>query len=111
MLLAKSSSAILSLLAKPRCLRIFHPILARRGFSASLVRYSFEMETVDTSKRLSKLRELMKEHKVDLYGNAGHAAVYGILLTIPLVVPSEDSHKSEFIAPCDARRGKVNEDT
>jgi Xaa-Pro aminopeptidase len=45
------------------------------------------METVDTSKRLAQLRELMKEHKVDVY-----------------IVPSEDSHQSEYIAPCDARR-------
>ena len=26
-------------------------------------------------------------------------------LTCPLVVPSEDSHQSEYIAACDARRG------
>ncbi|KAI9760184.1 MAG: hypothetical protein M4579_001799 [Chaenotheca gracillima] len=45
------------------------------------------METVDTSKRLSHLRTLMKENKVDVY-----------------IVPSEDSHQSEYIAPCDARR-------
>lgn len=25
----------------------------------------------------------------------------------PLVVPSEDSHQSEYIAPCDARRGEL----
>lgn len=45
------------------------------------------METVDTSKRLAQLRALMKEQKVDVY-----------------IVPSEDSHQSEYIAPCDARR-------
>ncbi|KAI9721538.1 MAG: hypothetical protein M1812_002300 [Candelaria pacifica] len=45
------------------------------------------METVDTTKRLAHLRELMKENEVDIY-----------------VVPSEDSHQSEYIAPCDARR-------
>ncbi|KAI9700392.1 MAG: hypothetical protein M1836_002407 [Candelina mexicana] len=45
------------------------------------------METVDTTKRLAHLRELMKENKVEVY-----------------IVPSEDSHQSEYIAPCDARR-------
>lgn len=45
------------------------------------------MGAVDTSKRLSSLRQLMQEHKVDVY-----------------IVPSEDSHQSEYIAPCDGRR-------
>ncbi|EEH23295.2 hypothetical protein PABG_05506 [Paracoccidioides brasiliensis Pb03] len=45
------------------------------------------METVDTSQRLARLRELMKERNVDVY-----------------LVPSEDSHQSEYIAPCDGRR-------
>lgn len=49
------------------------------------------METVDTTERLSKLRDLMKEHKLDVY-----------------VVPSEDSHQSEYIAPCDARRAHIS---
>jgi len=49
------------------------------------------METVDTTKRLSQLRDLMKEHKVDVY-----------------IVPSEDSHQSEYIAPCDARREHIS---
>ena len=48
------------------------------------------METVDTSQRLTQLRELMKKHKVDVY-----------------IVPSEDSHQSEYIAPCDARREHI----
>ncbi|KAI1106329.1 aminopeptidase-like protein [Jackrogersella minutella] len=46
-----------------------------------------EMEKVDTSARLARLRELMSENNVDVY-----------------IVPSEDSHASEYIAPCDARR-------
>ncbi|KAI9829624.1 MAG: hypothetical protein M1826_005514 [Phylliscum demangeonii] len=46
------------------------------------------MEIVNTSKRLEQLRSLMTEKKIDIY-----------------VVPSEDSHQSEYIAPCDARRG------
>ncbi|KAF2166353.1 hypothetical protein M409DRAFT_66797 [Zasmidium cellare ATCC 36951] len=45
------------------------------------------MDKVDTSSRLKHLRELMTLHKVDIY-----------------IVPSEDAHSSEYIAPCDARR-------
>ncbi|KAJ5833519.1 hypothetical protein N7474_001830 [Penicillium riverlandense] len=45
------------------------------------------MGTVDTTDRLTRLRKLMQENKVDVY-----------------IVPSEDSHQSEYIAPCDARR-------
>lgn len=45
------------------------------------------MTTVNTSARLAALRSLMKERKVDIY-----------------VVPSEDSHGSEYIAECDGRR-------
>ncbi|KAF1985912.1 putative Xaa-Pro aminopeptidase P [Aulographum hederae CBS 113979] len=45
------------------------------------------MEKVNTTERLSKLRHLMKENSVDIY-----------------IVPSEDSHQSEYIAPCDGRR-------
>ncbi|ROT40160.1 metallopeptidase family M24 [Sodiomyces alkalinus F11] len=45
------------------------------------------MERVETSARLTKLRELMRSQHVDIY-----------------VIPSEDSHASEYIAACDARR-------
>lgn len=62
-----------------------------RSFSISSRLRTVEMETVDTSERLSKLRELMKEHKLDVY-----------------IVPSEDSHQSEYIAPCDARRAHIS---
>lgn len=48
---------------------------------------SDEMTTVDTTQRLLKLRKLMKERNVDVY-----------------IVPSEDSHSSEYIAACDGRR-------
>ncbi|RVX68112.1 putative Xaa-Pro aminopeptidase P [Exophiala mesophila] len=58
-----------------------------RSFSSSCSLQSLEMETVDTSKRLSQLRDLMRKHELDVY-----------------IVPSEDSHQSEYIAPCDARR-------
>ncbi|KAK2749845.1 hypothetical protein FQN57_005259 [Myotisia sp. PD_48] len=46
---------------------------------------------VDTSLRLARLRELMTQHKVDVY-----------------IVPSEDSHQSEYLAPCDARRAYIS---
>lgn len=49
---------------------------------------ALDMQTVDTTERLKALRGLMRAARVDLY-----------------VVPSEDSHQSEYIAPCDARRG------
>ncbi|TVY83609.1 putative Xaa-Pro aminopeptidase P [Lachnellula suecica] len=42
---------------------------------------------VNTTERISQLRELMKKSKIDIY-----------------IVPTEDSHASEYIAPCDARR-------
>ncbi|KAI0542396.1 peptidase M24, structural domain-containing protein [Xylaria digitata] len=49
------------------------------------------MAKVDTTERLTRLRNLMKERKVDVY-----------------IVPSEDSHNSEYIAPCDARRAFIS---
>ncbi|KAF4629914.1 hypothetical protein G7Y89_g8232 [Cudoniella acicularis] len=49
------------------------------------------MEKVNTTERLTRLRELMKQHKLDIY-----------------IVPSEDSHASEYIAPCDARREYIS---
>ncbi|TAQ84154.1 hypothetical protein B7494_g7528 [Chlorociboria aeruginascens] len=49
------------------------------------------MDKVDSSGRLSQLRQLMKENKVDVY-----------------IIPSEDSHSSEYIAPCDARREYIS---
>ncbi|KAK4123251.1 Creatinase/aminopeptidase [Parathielavia appendiculata] len=49
------------------------------------------METINTTARLAALRSLMKEKGVDIY-----------------VVPSEDSHASEYIAACDARRAFIS---
>ncbi|WEW56445.1 Xaa-Pro aminopeptidase [Emydomyces testavorans] len=65
------------------------PIQKLNRFSSTSYRLclSADMGTVDTTRRLAKLRELMKERHVDVY-----------------IVPSEDSHQSEYIAPCDARR-------
>ncbi|KAI2630598.1 aminopeptidase-like protein [Hypoxylon sp. NC1633] len=52
---------------------------------------AIEMDKVNTTARLASLRELMSENKVDVY-----------------IVPSEDSHSSEYIAPCDARRAFIS---
>ncbi|KAG5930669.1 hypothetical protein E4U42_000009 [Claviceps africana] len=41
----------------------------------------------NTTSKLAKLRSLMEERNIDIY-----------------VIPSEDSHSSEYIASCDARR-------
>ncbi|KAH7122811.1 putative Xaa-Pro aminopeptidase P [Dendryphion nanum] len=49
------------------------------------------MAKVHTTERLAELRKLMKEHNIDVY-----------------MVPSEDSHQSEYIAPCDARRAFIS---
>ncbi|KAK8004324.1 hypothetical protein PG989_004043 [Apiospora arundinis] len=52
---------------------------------------AIDMEKVDTTSRLAALRKFMKEHNVDVY-----------------IVPSEDSHSSEYIAACDARRAYIS---
>ncbi|KAI1760148.1 aminopeptidase-like protein [Hypoxylon sp. FL1150] len=52
---------------------------------------AIEMEKVSTTARLAELRKLMSEHKVDVY-----------------IIPSEDSHSSEYIAPSDARRAFIS---
>ncbi|WVQ80472.1 hypothetical protein IAT38_002577 [Cryptococcus sp. DSM 104549] len=44
----------------------------------------------ESMSRLTAIRQLMKEHKIDAY-----------------VVPSEDAHASEYLAPCDARRAFI----
>jgi Xaa-Pro aminopeptidase len=67
--------------------------------------FAVDMETVNTSKRLGGLRDLMKKNGIDVYSmTLGPILIELHLLTLP-VVPSEDSHQSEYIAPCDARRG------
>lgn len=43
------------------------PLPCTRFFSTSVPRYTVDMGAVDTSERLSKLRQLMGEHKVDVY--------------------------------------------
>ncbi|KAI1115041.1 aminopeptidase-like protein [Nemania sp. NC0429] len=52
---------------------------------------ALDMEKVNTTDRLIQLRKLMKERNLDVY-----------------IVPSEDSHSSEYIAPCDARRAFIS---
>lgn len=93
------SKTLLMRWPRPSLLSFFHraarpipksPVLSVRSFSFSGSLRSLEMDTVDTTKRLAQLRELMKHHKVDVY-----------------IVPSEDSHQSEYIAPCDARREHI----
>ena len=66
---------------------LFGPVTFGRSFRVSSLLRAIDMDQVDTSSRLKGLRDLMKEHKLDIY-----------------IVPSEDSHQSEYIAPCDARR-------
>ncbi|KAK3067408.1 hypothetical protein LTR53_015743, partial [Teratosphaeriaceae sp. CCFEE 6253] len=49
------------------------------------------MEMIDTTKRLERIRHLLVQQKVDIY-----------------IVPSEDAHSSEYIAPTDARREYIS---
>ncbi|KAK0622863.1 peptidase M24, structural domain-containing protein [Immersiella caudata] len=61
------------------------------------------MVTVNTTSRLAALRSLMKERKVDVYGTDA------LPPTPPgVVVPSEDSHASEYVAACDGRRAFIS---
>lgn len=52
-------------------LRSLRPIRTTRYFSISRPRYTVEMGTVETTQRLSLLRQLMQEHKVDVYSMLG----------------------------------------
>ena len=93
-------------------LRVFAPNRSsfNRTFANTAVRFSIEMETVDTSERLAQLRELMKRNNLDVYSKSTSSffAVTNLAHPLNLVVPSEDSHQSEYIAHCDARRGTFN---
>lgn len=68
-----------------------HALPLPRAFHTSPTLRAIDMAKVDTSDRLAQLRKLMKERNVDVY-----------------MVPSEDSHQSEYIAPCDARRAYIS---
>ena len=48
-------------------LRSLRPLQPSRFFSISNSRHTVDMGTVDTSARLAQLRQLMQEHKVDVY--------------------------------------------
>jgi hypothetical protein len=48
-------------------LRSLRPLQPKRFFSASRPRLTIEMATVDTTERLSQLRQLMRDNKVDVY--------------------------------------------
>lgn len=48
-------------------LRSLRPLQPSRFFSISRSRYNIEMGTVETTQRLAQLRQLMQEHKVDVY--------------------------------------------
>ncbi|KAI1431616.1 aminopeptidase-like protein [Xylaria sp. CBS 124048] len=67
------------------------PKVERRAAIRLQSTLALEMAKVDTSDRLAELRKLMKERQLDVY-----------------IVPSEDSHSSEYIAPCDARRAFIS---
>ncbi|KAM5353750.1 hypothetical protein ACJ41O_000400 [Fusarium nematophilum] len=67
--------------ATPRRLAVLSSVSTRRFLSTAA------MAKIDTTSRLTRLRGLMKDRNVQVY-----------------VIPSEDSHSSEYIADCDARR-------
>ncbi|KAI9226260.1 MAG: peptidase M24, structural domain-containing protein [Piptocephalis tieghemiana] len=46
---------------------------------------------LDTTERLSSLRSLLDSHSLSAY-----------------IIPSEDAHQSEYLAPCDARRAYIS---
>lgn len=71
-------------LIRDRPNRLNRPLLFVRCAGSSS---AAEMKSVDTTARLAELRFLMKARNIDVY-----------------VVPTEDAHASEYIAPCDARR-------
>jgi len=54
-------------------LRSLSPLRPSRFFSNSRPRFIIDMGTVDTTDRLSRLRQLMKEHKVDVYSMLLHS--------------------------------------
>lgn len=52
------------------------PLPRSRLFSSSAPRFIINMETVDTSERLTRLRQLMQERKVDVYSMASPNPVH-----------------------------------
>ncbi|KAI1367821.1 aminopeptidase-like protein [Xylaria arbuscula] len=77
--------------AYPRAsLSIHPPVSGRRSTVRFQGTIALDM-AIDTTQRLAELRRVMKDRKIDVY-----------------IVPSEDSHSSEYIAPCDARRAYIS---
>ncbi|PTD10786.1 putative Xaa-Pro aminopeptidase P [Fusarium culmorum] len=69
----------------PRRLAAASRLSSRRWISSET------MAKLDSTSRLTRLRGLMKERNVQVY-----------------IIPSEDSHSSEYIAECDARRAYIS---
>ena len=83
-----------------------NPTSSPRTLHVSAALRAIDMSKVDTTERLAKLRKLMKERNVDVYSTELRLSIFTLLTRT--VVPSEDSHQSEYIAPCDARRGQLS---
>jgi Xaa-Pro aminopeptidase len=58
-------------------LRSLRPLSRPRYFSVFGPRYTIDMGAVDTSERLSKLRQLMQQHKVDVYSMTSYLCRLG----------------------------------
>jgi Xaa-Pro aminopeptidase len=86
----------------------FHPSPTPRTLHVSAALRAIDMSKVDTTERLAKLRKLMKERNVDIYSMGAPLGKLCSAADTRTVVPSEDSHQSEYIAPCDARRGQLS---
>lgn len=68
-------------------LRSIRPLPRPRYFSVFGPRYTIDMGAVDTSERLSKLRQLMQQHKVDVYSMTS-SLFLSRLLKPPVVLTS-----------------------
>lgn len=66
------------------------------------------MERTNTTERLSKLRSLMKENNVDIYSKQFGHRNGRLSLTQYAVVPSEDSHASEYVSEDFSRREYIS---
>lgn len=60
-------------------LRSLRPVSRPRYFSVFGPRYTVDMGAVDTSERLSKLRQLMQQHNVDVYSMTSSLCPHGLL--------------------------------
>ncbi|KAF9527431.1 putative Xaa-Pro aminopeptidase P [Crepidotus variabilis] len=69
----------------------FFPNFTQHRNFVSPIMAASSQQPVNTTERLSKLRELMKKNDVGVF-----------------VVPSEDQHSSEYLASCDERRAFIS---